>query len=172
MTLLPSISPAGKLIVGKVVVPPAVTVNVPCALRYPSASARIRYVPGGTVKLNVPSTFAGMLITGVLLRLLTVIVTGLSARTCPFRVPAGRGVGVGEETGMDVDAAVGDASGVDVGGACVGEATGVSVITGVADGKVPVGVTGGRTTVGVEVGGCVSHVYVPTICAKIADSVA
>ena len=113
--------------------------------------------------MNVPSTFAGMLITGVLSRLLTVIVTGLSARTCPFRVPAGRGVGVGEETGTDVEAAVGDASGVDVDVTGVGEATGVSVITGVADGKVPVGVAGGETTVGVAVGATASHIYVPMI---------
>ena len=156
ITVFPSISPAGKLIVGKVVVPPAVTVKVPCALRYPSASARIWYVPGGTVKLNVPSTFAGMLITGVLSRLLTMIVTGLAARTCPFRVPAGRGVGVGDMTGVDVDAGVGDSTDV-------GEATGVSVITGVADGKVPVDVGGGRTAVGVAVGVTASHIYVPMI---------
>jgi hypothetical protein len=104
-----------------------------------------------------------MLITGVLSRLLTVIVTGLSARTCPFRVPAGRGVGVGEETGMDVDAAVGDATGVDVGPTGVGEAAGVSVDTGVADGNVPVGVAGGETTVGVAVGVTASHIYVPMI---------
>jgi len=151
------------MIVGNVVVPPAETVNVPWALRYPSASARIRYVPGGTVKLNVPSTFAGMLITGVLSRLLTVIVTGLAARTCPVRVPAGRGVGVGELTGVDVDADVGDATGVDVDVTGVGEGAGVSVITGVADGKVPVGVAGGETTVGVAVGVTASHIYVPMI---------
>jgi hypothetical protein len=104
-----------------------------------------------------------MLITGVLSRLLTVIVTGLSASTCPFRVPAGRGVGVGEETGIDVDAAVGDATGVAVDVPGVGEATGVSVITGVAVGKVPVGVAGGETTVGVAVGATASHLYVPMI---------
>ena len=109
--------------------------------------------------MNVPSTFAGIVITGVLSRLLTVIVTGFFARTCPFRVPAGRGVGVGDMTGVDVDADVGDATGVDV------DVTGagVSVITGVADGKVPVGVAGGETTVGVAVGVTASHIYVPMI---------
>ena len=153
MTLFPSISPAGKLIVGSVVVPPAWTVKVPCALRYPLAEAMIRYVPGGTVKLKVPLVLAGMVITGVLSRLLTVIVTGLLAKTCPFRVPAGRAVGVGDMTGVKVNTGVGDGPGVAV-NSVVGEATAV------------------ETSVEVAVGNCDSHAYVPTICPKTADSAA
>ena len=147
ITLLASISPAGKVIVGKVVAAPARTVKVPCAPRYPLASARIRYVPGGTVKLNVPSGLADIVTTGVLSRLLTVTVTGLAAITCPVRVPAGRAVGVGDMTGVEEETAVGEDAGVEV-------------------------EPGVEAKVGVAVGNGVSHAYVPTICPKTADSAA
>ena len=61
MTPLLSISPANRLIGGNVVAfPPVIVVEFFCALRNPLALATTVYVPGGAVRLKVPSGLAGM----------------------------------------------------------------------------------------------------------------
>ena len=150
MTLLLSISPACKLIVGILVVFPLLIVAEPSAPRNPLALAATLYVPGETVKLNVPSGFAATVAANVLSGLYRLIVTALEAFTCPVSIPNGTGVDVADATGVHVDVgngvsvAVDDVSGVAV---KVGDATGPGVFV----------------APGVEVGNGVSHVKVPTI---------
>src|SRR5215510_7507924 len=124
MTLLLSISPASRSIVGNVVVFPPVMVTEPCALRNPLAVATTLYIPGGAVKANVPSTLAGTDAASVSSTLYKLIVTGLEACTCPVSVPAGKGVGVAEATDVAVNTGVGDSTGVAVNSG-VGDSTGV-----------------------------------------------
>ena len=64
-------------------------------------------------------------------------VTGLLACTCPVSAPKveGKGVGVGDPTGVDVDVGVGDSTGVDV-NVGVGDSIGVDVNVGVAAGTI------------------------------------
>src|SRR5574341_848210 len=163
ITLLPSRSPASSVTLGNEVVPPPVIVAEPAALRKPGAVATTAYVPAGAVRLKVPSGLAGTVATNVLAASYSLTVTSLPAKTCPLRVPVGRGVGEG--TGVDVEVAVGDSTGVEVCVAVgVGDSTGVEVAVGrvpvgvgdstgveVAVGRVPVGV-GDSTGVEVEVG--------------------
>ena len=58
MTLLLSISPANKLMVGIMLVAPPLTVTEPWALRKPLAAAVTVYVPAGACRLKVPSGLA------------------------------------------------------------------------------------------------------------------
>src|SRR6266498_533493 len=141
MTLLPSISPASRVMVGRELLLPAPIAMDPCAARKPLAVARALYVPAGAVRLNVPSRFAVTDVTSVFVASYRLTVTGLPARTCPVSVPFGRGVDVGEGVGVNV--LVG-----------VGLSVGVAVSVGVND---PVGVdvgvsVGVNDPVGVEVG--------------------
>lgn len=150
MTLLLSISPAWRLIVGSVVVFPLLMVAEPCTLRNPLALATTLYVPGGTVRANVPSGFAETVAANVLSALYKLIVTGLEACTCPVSIPNGKGVDVADTTGVHV--VVGE--GVDV---AVGDVIGVVVKVGDSTGP------GVCEAFGVEVDGGVSHAKVPTI---------
>src|SRR5512146_1054836 len=113
-------SPASRLIVGIVLVVPGLSAAGPCAPRKPSAVARMVYSPEGAVRLNVPSALATTEAATELSALSKVIVTGLTASTCPVSVPfmgMGVEVGVGEASGVEVSVGVGDAPGVAVGGA-------------------------------------------------------
>src|SRR4030095_9984515 len=140
MTLLLSMSPACNVIVGKVEFMLLVTLNNPWVLRQPSALATTVYVPAGSVTANELLRLDDTEAINTLPASETSMVSGWEAITCPLIIPVGKDVG--------------EMVGVDVGATAVGEATGVSVITGVADGKVPVGVAVGVTA---------SHIYVPMI---------
>src|SRR6266508_6330630 len=135
MTLLLSISPAAKLIVGIVVVFPAVNVIEPWALRKPLTVAVTVYIPAGALRLNVPSVLAVTDMTSVFVASYKLTVTGLLASTCPVSAPV---VGTGVAVGVAVNVDVGDAVGV-------GDST-VVVAVGVAIGSA-------------------SRVYVATICS-------
>src|SRR5262245_4366031 len=114
MILLLSISPAGNVNVGRVMVFPQMIVTEACAPRYPSAMATAVYVPGEIVNPNVPSGLADTEAASVLSGLYKLIVTSLDARICPVSIPKGRGVGVGEATGVNVAVGVGDSTGISV----------------------------------------------------------
>ena len=102
ITKLLSMSPGNNVIVGFEVVPPAVIVTGPMALRKPRAWATILYVPAGAVRLNVPSGFANATATGLLSGSNRSRMTGLPASTSPVIVPV---------VGTDVTVAVGDGPG-------------------------------------------------------------
>src|SRR5215208_3412397 len=111
ITSLLSISPAKRLMVGCVLVLPAVKVTAPCARRNPLAVARTVYGPAGAVRLKVPLALAVAEVTRVLFASYKLTVTGLLASTAPVRVPP---EGKGVEVGVEVEFAVGDSTGVDV----------------------------------------------------------
>jgi hypothetical protein len=96
-------SPASRLIVGSVLVDPAVSVTEPSALRKPLAVAIAVYVPAGAARLKVPLALATTDAASVSSALYRRTVTGLPASTCPVNVPAGRGVGEGEDVAVGVD---------------------------------------------------------------------
>lgn len=104
-----SISPANRLIVGIVLVFPAVNVVEPWLLRKPLAMATTVYVPGGAFKLNVPFVFAVTEVTSALVASYRPTVTGLLASTCPVSMPcvAGVEVGVAVSAGVEVEVGVG-----------------------------------------------------------------
>lgn len=127
ITLLPSISPASKVTLGLVVVLPGFNTAEPCALKNPLAVATTVYVPGGAVRLNVPSGLAVAEVTSVF-PAYRPTVTGLEAITCPVNVPLGKGVG--DATGVEVNVGSGVKDGV-------GDSTGVNVAVGVGDSTGP-----------------------------------
>ena len=150
MTLLLSISPACRLTVGIVVVFPLLMVAEPSTLRNPVALATTLYVPGETVKANVPSGFAETEAAKVSSALYRLIVTALEACTCPLSIPNGTGVEVADATGVEVNVGAGVA-------VSVGDVIGVAVKVGDSTGP------GVCEAFGVEVGEGVSQVKVPTI---------
>src|SRR5215207_3460500 len=137
MTLLLSISPASREIVGSVVVFPLVIVTDAWALRNPLALAMTIWVPETELRTKVTSASAVAAPTSTLFVSYTLIVTGLEASTCPLSIPPGISVGVVDGMGVPVDVAVGDPSGV--------------------------GVSMGVEDVGVAIGPLVNHAYVETI---------
>ena len=150
MTLLLSISPACRLTVGIVVVFPLLTVAEPSTLRNPLALATTLYVPGETVKANVPSGFAETVAANVLSALYRLTVTALEAFTCPVIIPNGKGVDVADATGVEVNVGAGVA-------VSVGDVMGVAVKVGDSTGP------GVCEAPGVEVGDSASHAKVPAI---------
>lgn len=101
MTALPSISPAGKVTLGMVVMFPAIRLAVPCALKKPSALAVMTvYIPCGAVRLKEPSALARVEAINELLGSYRRTVTGLLAKTCP--ITTGAEEGVGEAIGVGV----------------------------------------------------------------------
>ena len=120
-------SPANRLIVGIVLVFPAVRVTAPWLLRKPLAVAMTVYGPAGAFRLKVPFAFAVVELISVLLASYKLTVTGLLASTCPVSIPGPVGgwvaVGVGDSAGVEVRVGVGvSACVVEVG---VGDPTGV-----------------------------------------------
>jgi len=148
MTLLPSISPANKVMSGNVTTLPPVNVTEPSALRKPSEMADMVYVPVAVVKPKVPSALAVPEPATELSGLSKTTMTGLLASTFPVTVPV---VGTGVAEGVKVNVGVGDSLGVDV-NVGVGVSVGAEVSVGVADSNgVDVGVAD-STGVGVDVG--------------------
>ena len=103
--------------------------------------------------LNVPSALAVTELKGILPEVYRLIVTGLEAMTCPFKLPLDNAVGVGDMFGVSVITGVGDSSGV-------------AVNVGVADRS------GVDVNVGISVGTDASHIYVEAIWSKTAVSAA
>ena len=144
MTLLASISPASKSMVGFVLVLPPIRLAEPWALRKPLAVATTVYNPAGAVRLKSPFWSALTDVTRVF-PLYRLTVTGLPASTFPVSVPFGRGVAVA------VGGMVGDPTGVPDVGVAVSmgvDEVGVAVPTGVSE--VGVGDPDGVSEVGVE----------------------
>src|SRR5258706_5377284 len=91
MTLLLSISPANRLMVGMVLAEPPAIVTEPWALRKPLAVATTTYVPAGACKVKVPSELAFTVAANELSVLYKLTVTRLLSFTCPLSDPVGIG---------------------------------------------------------------------------------
>src|SRR5262245_3649836 len=136
MTLLLSISPANRLAVGIVCVASAFSVTDPWALRKPAAVATTLYVPGGAVRLKVPSALAATDATRLFSLLYKSTPTGLLANTCPVSIPTpvGRDVVVGDAVDVGVDS-------IDIGVAVAAGSWPGSGVDVVGGGKEPAGRT-------------------------------